>query len=285
MTEPLPTLKAFSEEDMRAFDPEMKIGVLATVNPRGQPHLTLISTLRAADPKTVVWGQFAEGQSKDNVLQNPKTGFLIMTLDKNTWRGKATFTHTAISGKDYEFYNNTPMFRYNAYFGIHRVYYMDLLEQSDRQPLPMGGIVAASVKTMAARALAPLTSTQPVLNPWTCALIDKVGNLKFACYVDQDGYPVVIPLLQAQTSAKRHVLFSAGAFGDDLKRIPQGAVVAFLTISLSMEDVLLRGRFLGLERRAGLLCGTLETDWVYNPMPPTAGQIYPPLPFETVREF
>ena len=47
-----------------------------------------------------------------------------MTLEKNVWCGTADFSHTANSGAEFDAYNNTPLFRYNAYFGIHTVYYL-----------------------------------------------------------------------------------------------------------------------------------------------------------------
>jgi len=109
-------LTEFSPEEIEAFSPTMKIGLLATVNPDGLPHLTLISSLQANSPTQMIWGQFSEGLSKEHVRQNPRAGFLIMTLDRQLWRGKATFTHTANQGPEFEMYNNTPMFRYNAYF-------------------------------------------------------------------------------------------------------------------------------------------------------------------------
>jgi hypothetical protein len=62
--------------------------------------------LRASTPTEVVWGQFTEGVSKANICRRPKAGFMIMTLDKNLWRGKATWTRTAHAGKDYDAYNN-----------------------------------------------------------------------------------------------------------------------------------------------------------------------------------
>ena len=40
----------FSIEDINAFEPAMKIGLLATINPAGLPHLTLISSLKAGSP-------------------------------------------------------------------------------------------------------------------------------------------------------------------------------------------------------------------------------------------
>jgi hypothetical protein len=110
------SLTAFSPEDIRSTQPEMKIGLLATVTSTGLPHVTLISSLMACASQQLVFGQFTEGSSKQHILDNPKTGFLIMSLDKNLWRGKATFTHSTRQGPEYDYFNNVPMFRYNAYF-------------------------------------------------------------------------------------------------------------------------------------------------------------------------
>lgn len=277
--------KTFSPEDMQSFEPEMKVGLLATVNPEGLPHITLISTLRAAGENQVVWGQFAEGQSKHNLQQNPKAGWLILTLEKNFWRGKATFTHTQVTGKEFEIFNNMNLFRYNAYFGIHRAWYMDLVEQSGKQPLPMGAIIPSAIKTLIARTLAPGKATRQALNPWIHKLVGKLDNLKFLAYVDGDGYPVIIPVIQAQTAGDDQVIFSAGAFGDELKAIPAGTPVAFFCMAFTMEDILLRGVYRGVQRRAGFQCGVMGVEWVYSPMPPAPAQIFPPLPLEPVMDF
>ena len=113
--------QTFSEQDIEDQRLELKVGILGTVNPEGLPHLTMISTLQACSPTQLVWGQFTEGLSKSYIRDNPRAGFLVMTLDKKLWRGKATFSHIDRSGKEYDWYNNLPMFRYNAYFGIHTV--------------------------------------------------------------------------------------------------------------------------------------------------------------------
>jgi hypothetical protein len=271
---------SFSAEDIQALQPAMKIGLLATVNPGGLPHLTLISSLRANTPTQLTFGQFMEGTSKGFLRQNPRAGFLIMTLDKNLWRGKATFTHTARQGPEFELYNNQPMFRYNAYFGVHTVYFLDLVEHRGQAALPMGRVVAASLQTMAARAAR--SRTGEAMNLWTRALLNRLGNLKFLAYLDGDGYPCIVPVIQAQAASAGEVLFAASVYTADLQAIPRGVPAAVLGMSLQMEDVLLRGEYQGLRRVAGQLCGTVHVDWVYNPMPPTPQQIYPPLPLEPV---
>ena len=275
----------FSPEDIHSLEPAMKIGILGTVTPAGLPHLTMISTLKASSPTQLSFGQFMEGLSKGYLLQNPKAGWLVMTLDKQVWRGTAAFTHTEKSGADFEYYNNQPLFRYNAYFGIHTVYYLDLVAQSSKTALPMNSVVFAAVKTMLARSLRRNKTQSPVLNKWTTEMMNKLDNLKFLGYVREDGYPVIIPCIQAQAGDAEYILFSATSFTEELEAIPQDTPLAVFCLSLTMEDVLMRGTYKGLQRVGGVRCGIVQVDWVYNPMPPIPGQVYPPLPVEVVTEF
>jgi len=278
-------LKTFSEQDIESFKPEMKIGLLATVNDEGFPHLTLISTIQAGSPTELFWGQFSEGKSKINIRKNPKAGFLIMTLDKNLWRGKASFTRSDKGGKEFDILNETPMFRYNAYFGIHTVYYMDLVEQTGKQPLPMSTIIQAAIKTMVAKTLAGKGSGKQILNLFTRKLLDKIDNLKFLAYVDGDGYPVIIPVIQTQSAGTDRVIFSSSVYSADLKAIPQDATVALFCMSFEMQTVLLRGAFKGIRNIGGFECGEMEVNWVYSPMPPKMEQIYPLKKLEKITSF
>ena len=223
--------------------------------------------------------------SKKHLPANPKTGFLIMSLDKNVWRGKASYTHSNQTGPEYDYYNNVPMFRYNAYFGVHTVHYLDLLAQTGKSALPMNRIIFAAIQTMLARRLGSKPGTQTVLNHWTRAFLDKIDNLKFLCYVGADGYPVLIPAIQAQSLDPQHVMFSTSVYTDELAEIPAGAPLAVFSMALSMEDVLLRGSYLGIRRVGGIRCGLVQVDWVYNPMPPVPGQVYPPVELKPVVAF
>ena len=271
------SLSIFSPQEIEAFKPMMKIGLLATVTPEGLPHITLLSTLKAEDGKTLTWGQFTEGMSFQHVHENPNIGWLIMTLDKDLWRGRGLFTHTEKSGKAFDWYNEVPMFRYNAYFGIHTVYYMDLVKHTGKQPLPMPAIILAAVKTIIAKHFFRKTDTK-VLNPWTKSLFNKLDNLKFLAFISQDGFPDLIPVIQAQSAGHQHLIFSTGAFTQEIRAIPKDAPLALFGLSLDMTDVLTRGRYQGLRWVGPHRCGVMEIDWVYNPMPPVPQQIYPPLP-------
>ncbi|OGN91069.1 MAG: hypothetical protein A2Y88_01970 [Chloroflexi bacterium RBG_13_48_10] len=278
-------LTTFSESDIQNTQPAMKVGLLATITPEGIPHVTLLSSLMACGPAQLCFGQFTEGNSKQHILANPRTGFLIMGLDKNLWRGKAVFTHSMKSGPEYDYYNNVPMFRYNAYFGIHTVHYLNLISHTGITPLPMNKIIFAAVKTMMARTLGRKMGKQPVLNSWTRAFVDKIDNLKFLSYVSTDGFPVIIPAIQTQSLDSQHVLFSSSVYAEELKAIPPGIPLAVFNMALTMEDVLLRGKYLGIQRVGGLKAGVVDVDWVYNPMPPVPGQVYPPVELKAVKQF
>jgi hypothetical protein len=275
----------FSANDIKAMKPVMKVGLLATVDAEGLPHITLLSSLQANTPTQMIFGQFTEGLSKGHIRDNPRVGFLIMTLDREFWCGKATFTHTATQGPEFEMYNSIPMFRYNAYFGVHTVYYLDLVEHTGQKALPMGRIVLAAIQTIVARTFSGMQSEKPVLNIWTRGLMNKLDNLKFLAYVCDDGYPAVIPAIQAQAADREHIVFSTAAFREELSTIPQGASLAVFGLSLDMEDVLMRGEFLGIGRMAGVRCGRVRINWVYNPMPPKPQQIYPELALERIAAF
>lgn len=277
--------KTFTPDDMKAFEQEAKCALLATVNPEGLPHVTLISSLRARRPDQLMWGQFTEGLSKKHVRINPKTGFLVLTLDRRLWRGKAVWTHALGEGEEYEMYNKTPMFRYNAYFGIHTVHYMDLVETYGREGLPMSRVVAAVLLTRLAAAAAGRGSEVQVLRPWAVGLVNRLNALRFMAYVDGDGFPRIFPMLQGLAADSGRIAFSPLAFDQELKTLESGQAVALFAMSLNMEDVLARGTFQGYRRCRGVRLGLVDLDWVYNSMPPNPGQIYPAVPLLAVERF
>jgi hypothetical protein len=269
-------LTRFAENDLKQFEPEAKVGLIATINREGLPHITLITALQAKTPDKLIWGQFSEGQSKQNVKTNPKTGFLIMTLDRSLWRGKALWTHQATHGEDYEMFNHKPMFRYNAYFGIHTVHYMDLMETYGRESLPLLQIGLGSILTKAAKSAAKQESrAERILKPWAEGLFNRLDAIKFLSYVDDDGFPVIIPLIQCQAADSTRLAFSPLAYREELSALRQGSSAAIFGLTMDMEDVLVRGVFAGFGRHRAVALGCVDIVWVYNSMPPKPGQIYP----------
>jgi hypothetical protein len=276
---------AFSEEEIKAFEPAEKIGLIGSVNPGGLPHISLITSIMAQTPNRLTLGQFCRGLSKQFIQDNQKTAFLIMTLDRKIWRGKACWTHLKREGPEYERYNDIPMFRYNTYFGINTVHYLDLVETSEGEDLPMNRIVFGSILTKLGKGGAKTGIQNPVLRPFAEGLFNKLDSLKFIAYITPDGFPAIIPLIQCQAADSRRLTFSPTAYREELEAIAPGTRVAIFGLTTGMEDVLVRGTFRGFGRVRFIRLGAVDIEWVYNSMPPCHGQIYPEEPLIPVTSF
>ena len=275
---------SFTEADMKAFEPAEKIGLVACVNPDGLPHVSLITSIMAPDPTHLTLGQFCKGLSKEYIQSNPHVSFIVMTMDKRMWRGRAQWTHVKSEGPEYERYNDIPMFRYNTYFGIHAVHYLDLIETTGGASLPMSRIVLSALLTKLTKGFCTSGSRKRILKPFAEDLFNQLGALKFISYVGTDGFPVLVPVIQCQAADSRRLIFTALAFGDELSRIPKGTTVAIFALNMNVEDVLVRGTFRGFRRVMGLSVGTVDIQWVYNSMPPAHGQIYPEVELSPVLD-
>ncbi len=276
---------SFSQSEIEAFKPAEKIGVVALKNPQGLPHITLITSIQASGPSQMTLGEFCKGKSKEYIQKSPDIAFIIMTMDKKMWRGRAKWTHLKNDGPEYEEYNNTPMFRYNAYFGINTVHYLDLIETGGKESLPLGKIVLAALLTKLAKGGLKHNTNNRVLKPFAENIFNDLSALKFISYIGEDGWPVLFPVVQCQASDSKRLTFSSLASGEELSKIKSNTTVAVFGITMGMEDVLVRGTFNGFKRSRGIKAGTIDIDWVYNSMPPCHGQIYPKLELKPVVNF
>ena len=190
------TRTLLNPDEITAFAPAEKIGLISCISPEGKIHIALITSIMASTPTQLTLGQFCTGLSKWYIQENNRTGFLVMTLDRQMWRGKARWTHKRFEGPEYERYNEMPMFRYNSYFGINTVHYLDLVEVGDKEPLPMGKIVPSAVMTILAKGAAKTGDENRILKPFAEALLNRLDSLTFLSYVGGDGFPVIVPIIQ-----------------------------------------------------------------------------------------
>lgn len=269
------------KEYMDAFAKTEKLGLVSTVEECGDPHITLLSTLMAADETTMVVGQFAQGISKENMAARKKAGFLILTLDLNWWRGTMDWREVRTEGPEYVRYNEMQMFRFNTYFGVEKVHYADLREISERERLKIGGTVRNLIRAAAAKGRLSGKKDARVMRHFAVKLFNGPLNPKFLSFVREDGYPVLVPVLQAQAAGTDRVVFTAKPYADLVSGLEKGARVAVLGLTLQLESVLVKGTFSGF--KGGI--GYVDVDRVYNPMPPVTGYIYPETPYAPVTDF
>lgn len=272
---------SFTEQEIQAFAPSEKIGIVATIRD-GMPHISLLTSIMAKDETHLTIGEFCKGWSKENMEKNNNIGFAILTLDRRLWLGKARWTHKAHEGKEYEIYNAQPMFRYNTYFGINTVHYLDLVEVEGGESIPMGAIVKSALLTKLSKASARSKPETHALKAFAVRLFNQLDSLSFLAFPGSDGFPEIVPLFQAQAADSGRIAFHCGAFREKIAQIPRGAHAAVFCVSMQMEDVLVRGVYNGTSRVRGMRLGTLDVNWVYNSLPSAHGQIYPEVPLEPV---
>jgi len=276
--------ETLSARDIEALGSDRKVGLLATRTPDGLPHTTLITTLEAKTASQLVFGQFSEGRSKAHVQADPRVGWLVMSLRGEVWRGRARWAHLATEGEDYERFNDKPLFRYNSYFGIHTVHYLDLVDHCGRRHLPLVGAVLGLPLASVGRLAARRRPAERVFNAWTKTLLNHPATLKFLTWLAEDGYPRILPLVPAQVAGDGRLVLGRTVHRAELRAIPDDTVVNVFALNLKLQSVLVRGRITRLSR-LGVLAAKVDVDWVYNTMPPKPGRIYPPRPLEAVTEF
>lgn len=261
--------KTLTKEMLKEFEKTIKIGLVATIDEANKPHITVLSTLMGKDKSNMMVGKFVEGLSKEHIIDRPKTGFLIMNVDKEFWYGSMDYTNSLKEGEDYIQYNNQPLYRYNSYFGINTVYYFKLKEISDKYNLPMANIIFNSVLTLLFKG--KYKTKKQVMNNWTKKFTGKLDTLTFISYINDKGYPVIVPVIQAQSESSSRMVFRNKPYKEELLKIKKNQDIAILAFSMTMETVLLKGKFGGFDK---LGLGYLDILQVYNSMPPVHKYIY-----------
>jgi len=252
--------------DLLALD--SKVALLGTTDDEGCPHLTFLSSIQGLGEDRITFGQFCVGRSKEFLPARPDCAFLALTADMRWLRGSARYTHTAKTGTEFDMYNNKPLFRYNAYFGVNTVWYLDLLGISGVQKLPM---LQIGIGALRSRIAAPFAAQKEknALSRFGKALFAGIGNPKFLCYETAEGLAIV-PVVQAAPAGTDRVVFSGLPYGEDLKDLAPEAKVCVMALNLDMQSVLVKGTYKGKKG-----AHVLEIERVYNSMPPASGYIFP----------
>ncbi len=270
--------KFFSNsEDYNKMSSDSKIGLVATIDREGYPHITFLSSLQPLGEDKMTFGQFTEGLSKQFMTERKKAGFLIFTPALEYWTGTMDYEKTETSGKEFEIYNKKPLFRYNSYFGIGKVHYFALKSLSPKHNVTMLGIISGALKTRL-KALPKKESGKSILNPVAKSMFNEIDGLKFICYLDKEGYPQILPIIQAAPAGTDRIVFADASKGA-AAGIPEGKASIFFT-SLKMESLLAKGCF---SRKGGM--GIFDIEKLYNPMQPLPKYIYPAEPIKKIVQF
>ncbi|MHA1300229.1 MAG: pyridoxamine 5'-phosphate oxidase family protein [Candidatus Helarchaeota archaeon] len=272
MSTTIQIIDKLAEEDIPEFLPDMMIKVLATVDENNKPNLVFINTFEAKDNKTLMFAEFIHGKSKKYLELNPKCAVNFLTLEYRNWLVKGDFNHWEYDGKYYEYYNNEKaLFRNNAYTGITRVGFIDIKKViAPRTAIKLDRKKMKLIKNFIKEGKADNNRPQIIPN-----MVDKIfkakSNLKFISYIDDDGYPFIIPTLELMSVNNNRFVFTPTILKDEFLKLKPGTFMACYGMSLEIMMYQVRGTFQGIHEYEGIPIGILDIEEVYCSMPPKAG--------------
>jgi len=267
-----------SDEAIEFTQPEIMLKLIGTIDQRGWPHITMISSNRLINTNEIVWGMFTEGTSKKNVKHNPKQGILYMTAEMpfKFLQTKVDFSHTTSEGEDLEHFNKSNLMRYFAYVRVHTAFYNKLVAITGVRNLPLGGIVLGIIKQMFGKGGAKTGLEEKRLNVIGYKLFTAPIAVRAICYIDpDDGYPIIIPTIQLQAADHNRLVFPPSVLKQDLFQIPVDSKVAVFAMNFDFANQLVKGTFEGYKKYRGIKLGVIEIEEIYNSAPPIPGVIFP----------
>jgi len=267
-----------SEEEIRFTQPDIMLKLVSTVDDRGWPHITMISSNRLIGNKELVWGQFTEGSSKEFVKKNPKQGIFYMTAEMpfKYLQVKANFSHTTIEGEDLEHFNKSNLMRYFTYVRVHTAYYNTIKAITKVRNLPLSGVIVGILKNIIGKGAAKTKLPEKRLNIIGFNLFKAPIAVRVISYIDpEDLYPLMIPCLQLQAADHNRLVFPLSIAKKDLIKIPENTKIAVFGMNFEFANQVVKGTFIGFKKFRGIKLGVIEIEEVYNGAPPLIGTIYP----------
>lgn len=267
-----------TEEAIKFTQPDIMLKLVSTIDERGWPHITMISSNRIISKNQLVWGAFTEGLSKKYVKENPKQGIFYMTAEMpfKFVQVKANFSHTTKEGPDLEHFNKSQLMRYFTYVRTHTAYYNNITASTSIRDLPLIGIIKGILKNILAKGGAKTKLPEKRLNVIGYNLFKAPIAVRVISYIDPaDGYPVMIPAIQLQAADHNRLVFPPSILKQDLMKIPVNNKVAVFGMNFEFVNQVVKGTFLGYKKYRGIKFGVIDIEEIYNSCPPVVGKIYP----------
>lgn len=247
-----------SSKDLDLLADDSKICLTALAGP-DRPLITLVAPLVAPTPTELAWADFSPPGAAQGLPAGHKLGFLIIHGGKQIWLGRGVWNGLDHDGPVMERLAEQPALKANpnvTLTGAHRV---GLVDFTGPVKMPITDIGLTALMTKWSRRGLDRTG-RAVLTPDQRAVLDKTGSLKFLAWADQDGFPRLVPIIQALAVDDGRLAFSTAVFVPELKELTDGARVTIYVISTDNNRFTLTGRFIGRRRKRLVKLGVIDLD-------------------------
>ena len=249
-----------------ALKGEMTPKFLATRNTEGVPNVVPVISILPEDEQsdTLFFGNFLLRKSIKNLEEDHRVGILVITQELQGWILKGDFLEFQRTGSYVDRQMSSSLLRYNAYTGIRTagIIRARSVEGSFRiSKLQVAkDYLLARLASLSGGAIGDegVTMPLPVRHEFK-----KMAAVKVLAWVEEDGYPVVVPALSLQPARAESLICWKGTQFPEPK---QGALVASNILTLEAISYQVKGRWV----RAGKT-GSVQVQEVYAGGPPLPG--------------
>jgi len=261
-----------SAELVDVFSGERTPKFIATLDADGIPNVVPVISLRAADGKTIIFGEFMIVKTRQNLEKVPEVGVAIFTEDLKIWTIRGRFLRFERSGSYVDTINTTANFRYNAYSGIRNAGVIEALEVTHTWSLTKQDIVRQMLFVKMFQPVFRFQQNGGVVLPHTVReKFDRLQAVKFIAYRDEQGYPSCLPVPSLSSAGKGKMIFNTVLAPKDIEKIPHSSWIAASVITLDPVAYQVKGTFEGVKSLGVGSIGSLSVREAYSASPPLPG--------------
>lgn len=248
-----------------ALSGDMTPKFLATLDAAGRPNCVPVISITPWDDRTLVFGEFFMNKTRKNLAVNDKVGVAVLNERFEGWSLKGRFLGFETAGPYVDFFNELPLFRYNAYTSVRSAGAIRVEHISEAYAHSKPGLLRDFVH---ARLVAPLLRRpgQRAMPRRVCDKFRRMQAVRALAYRDADGYPRALPLMACFSAGPTRLLMKGPML--DQMAPPSGSEIAVSIITMEPIAYQVKGIYAG--RAAGL--GRVDIAECYSASPPLLGE-------------
>jgi hypothetical protein len=264
---------------VEALSGEMTPKFLATRTVGGVPNVVPCTTLMQAPdsgtgdvPDRLIFGNFLMRKSAVNLDADARVGILVITTHLDGWVLQGDFAGWQRAGAYVDRLNSTDLLRYNPYTGIRAAGIVDVRRVVRAFSIPRLRVAADFFLARLAGHGFPLPGEAVAMPRVVRTHFSPLMAVRVLAFLDQQGYPLIAPVLSLQPAGDRALACAYGVAGDMLSSLEAGALVAANLLTLDVVSFQARGRWLGSQRVLGTRVGTMSVEALFAGGPPVPGR-------------
>jgi len=259
---------------LKALGDGMTPKFLATRSAEGVPNVVPVTSIMPAGDMEdrLIFGNFLLRKSVGNLEADPRVGILVITTALEGWTLQGNFAGWQRTGPYVEAIMNTDLLRYNAYTGIRNAGIIEVRGVQRHFRL-------SKLRVLGDYLLARLVARPPALPadavtmpPVVRQHFSPLSAVRVLAFLDDEGYPVVVPLLSLQPAGAQAMVCAQGLAAEALQGLAADTPVAASLLTFGAVSFQVHGRWLGSQRRLGAPVGALAVTAVYAGGPPIPGR-------------